>query len=305
MFQTTKPIAALAPMDGITDRAYRLIVRRLNPEVVLYSEFTSINGIEHSDAVKSRIEFEAEELPLFVQLFGREPELYAKIAFETAKLNPTGIDINMGCPAKRIIRAGNGAALIKEPDLAFKIVEATVKACKDIPVTVKTRIGWDNSDHLIPFLKGLESAGAQAITLHGRTAKQAYRGEADWNPIYAAKEALSIPVLGNGDLKSHDQAISQLKNLDGYMIGRAALGDPWVFWNQEKREKITLKDKVAVMLEHFHLSRKFNNETKALIEFRKHISGYIKGFQDAKAMRLSLIASENEQEFTKNALLIA
>ena len=305
MFQTTKPIAALAPMDGITDRAYRLIVRRLNPEVVLYSEFTSINGIEHSDVVKSRIEFESEELPLFVQLFGREPELYAKIASETAKLNPTGIDINMGCPAKRIVRAGNGAALIKEPDLACRIVEATVKGCKDIPVTVKTRVGWANTDDLIPFLKGLESAGAKAITLHGRTAKQAYRGEADWEPIYAAKEALSIPVLGNGDLKSHDQAMGQLRNLDGYMIGRAALGDPWVFWSQEEREKITLKDKVSVMLEHYQLSREFNSETKALIEFRKHISGYIKGFKDAKAMRLSLIASENEQEFTKNALKIA
>ena len=298
------PIAALAPMDGITDKAYRLIVRKLNPEVMLYSEFTSINGIEHSDFVKSRIQFESEELPLIVQLFGREPELYAKIAAETAELGPTGIDINMGCPAKRIVKNGNGAALIKEPELAFKIVEATVKATS-LPVTVKTRLGWADDSELIPLLKGLESAGAQAITLHGRTAKQGYRGVADWEPIYKAKEALGIPVIGNGDIHSQSEALAKLKNLDGYMIGRAALGDPWVFWSDEKRAEITLKDKVNTMLEHYQLSRRYNPETKALIEFRKHITGYIKGFKDAKAMRMSLIAAETEQEFTQNALQIA
>ena len=297
-------IKALAPMDGITDRAYRQIVRKLNPDVWLYSEFTSVNGIEHSQMVKNRIRFEPSEQPLVVQLFGRDRSLYGKIVAEIAQLNPAGIDINFGCPAKRIVQAGNGAAMIKEPELAFRIVETAVRA-SNIPISVKTRLGWSNSDDLIPFLKGLEAAGASQITLHGRTAKQGYRGQADWEPIYEAKKALSIPILGNGDIQGHDQAMEKLKNLDGYMIGRAAIGDPWVFWTEDQRSAIGLKEKVEIMIEHYRLLRREKDESKALIEFRKHISGYIKGFQDAKAMRQLLMKSENEKEFTDNALSLA
>ncbi len=299
-----QPIAALAPMDGVTDRAYRQIVRRLNPKVWLYSEFTSVNGIEHSSKVKDRVRFQEQEKPLIVQLFGREPKLFAKIAQEIALLNPSGIDINFGCPAKRIVRAGNGAALLQEAELAFRIVEATVQATS-IPVSVKTRLGWFNSENLVSFAQGLESAGAGRLTLHGRTAKQGYRGVADWEPIYALKERVRLPIFGNGDLASYDQGLKKLKNLDGFMIGRAAIGDPWVFWPEAEREKVTLKEKIEVMIQHFQLLRQDLSEARALIEFRKHLGGYIKGFQDAKSMRQQLMQAQTEQEFTEQATLLA
>ncbi|OGG94781.1 MAG: hypothetical protein A2508_03800 [Candidatus Lambdaproteobacteria bacterium RIFOXYD12_FULL_49_8] len=288
-------------MDGVTDRAFRQVVRRLNPEVLLYSEFTSINGIEHSGQVRERLRFENMELPYLVQLFGREPALFAKIAQEISDQGISGIDINLGCPSKRIVQNGNGAALIKEPDLACQIVEATAKATH-LPVTVKTRLGWSDAENLIPFAKSLESAGAQLITIHGRTAKMGYRGEADWEPIYELKKALSIPVLGNGDLRGGDQGKGQLKNLDGFMIGRASLGNPWVFWSEEKRAEVTLRDKIEVMIEHLQALLSYQPEHKALIEFRKHLGGYVSGFRDAKVARRELMESQSPSEFTQRAL---
>ncbi|MDT8446761.1 MAG: tRNA-dihydrouridine synthase [bacterium] len=299
-----RPIVALAPMDGVTDMAFRQVVRRLNPEVLLYSEFTNVNGIVHSDFVKSRLDFEPRELPYIVQLFGRDPDTFALIAKQIEDMGITAIDINFGCPSKRIVKNGTGAALLKEPDLALRIVEATAKATK-LPVTVKTRLGWADAEGLIPFAKQLQDAGCQLLTLHGRTAKMAYRGVADWGPIYRAKDALSIPVVGNGDLKSPEQALAQLGNLDGYMIGRASMGNPWVFWPQAAREAVSLKDKVEVMIEHFNLLRRTQSEHKALVEFRKHLGGYINGFRDAKTARKELMASETETEFKNKALELA
>ncbi|OGG99809.1 MAG: hypothetical protein A2600_02595 [Candidatus Lambdaproteobacteria bacterium RIFOXYD1_FULL_56_27] len=299
-----RPLMALAPMDGVTDRAFRQIVRKLNPGVLLYSEFTNVNGIVHSSKVRERLLFEGAELPYVVQIFGRDPLLFAQIAREVQDLGITGIDINLGCPSKRVVSGGNGAALIKEPDLAFAIVEATAKATA-LPVTVKTRLGWADASTLVGFAKGLESAGASLITVHGRTAKMAYRGEADWEPIYELKKELKIPVLGNGDLRSLEQGMEQLKDLDGFMIGRAAVGNPWVFWPQEQRDKLTLKDKVDVMLEHFTLLRRYQSEHKTLVEFRKHLGGYLSGFRDAKALRRELMETQTEQDFTLAALRLA
>ena len=299
-----RPLMALAPMDGVTDRAFRQIVRKLNPGVLLYSEFTNVNGIVHSSKVRERLLFEGAELPYVVQIFGRDPLLFAQIAREVQDLGITGIDINLGCPSKRVVSGGNGAALIKEPDLAFAIVEATAKATA-LPATVKTRLGWADASTLVGFAKGLESAGASLITVHGRTAKMAYRGEADWEPIYELKKELKIPVLGNGDLRSLEQGMEQLKDLDGFMIGRAAVGNPWVFWPQEQRDKLTLKDKVDVMLEHFTLLRRYQSEHKTLVEFRKHLGGYLSGFRDAKALRRELMETQTEQDFTLAALRLA
>ena len=299
-----RPLMALAPMDGVTDRAFRQIVRKLNPGVLLYSEFTNVNGIVHSSKVRERLLFEGAELPYVVQIFGREPALFAQIAREVEDLGITGIDINLGCPSKRVVSGGNGAALIKEPDLAFAIVEATAKATA-LPVTVKTRLGWADASTLVGFAKGLESAGASLITVHGRTAKMAYRGEANWEPIYELKKELKIPVLGNGDVKSLEQGMEQLKDLDGFMIGRAAVGNPWVFWPQAQRDQLTLKDKVEVMLEHFNLLRRYQSEHKTLVEFRKHLGGYLSGFRDAKALRRELMETQTEQDFTLRALRLA
>ncbi|MCP4752199.1 MAG: tRNA-dihydrouridine synthase family protein [Proteobacteria bacterium] len=297
------PIACLAPMDGITDRAYRQIVRKLNPEVVLYSEFTSIDGIEHSEAVRKRLTFDPAELPYFVQIFGNEPDLFTKTVKELQNTGITGIDINMGCPSKRIVKSNTGGSLMKDRDLACRIVEACCKATS-LPVTVKTRLGWANSEQLIDFVGALVEAGIGMVTVHGRTYKQAFKGVASWEEIHALKEAVSIPVIGNGDLKGKDDALARLKNLDGYMIGRASIGNPWVFWPDEERETVSLKDKISVMLEHFQLLRSYKDEKISLIEFRKHVSGYISGFRDAKSFRLMLMQSKSEKEFTEKALSI-
>lgn len=301
MFSLPKPIACLAPMDGITDPAYRQIVRRLNPEVILFSEFTSINGYDHSNSVRKRLFFKPEELPFIVQIFGNEPRLFEKTVKEVGKTGVSGIDINMGCPAKRIIKAKSGGVLMKDKYLACKIVEACCKATS-LPVTVKTRLGWSDSEQLIDFVCALENAGIQGVTVHGRTFSQGFKGSADWNKIYELKKAVSIPVIGNGDLKNNHEALARLKNLDGYMIGRAAIGNPWVFWPAEKNEPISLKDKINTMLEHFQLTREFKEERKALIEFRKHIAGYISGFYGSKYYRSLLMQSKSEKEFTEKSL---
>ena len=299
-----RPIACLAPMDGITDSAYRRTVRHLNRSVVLYSEFTSIDGMKHSEVVRSRLDFKEEELPYIVQLFGNDPQLFCRTVEQFRDSGISGIDINMGCPSKNIVRANSGGSLMKDRDLACRIVEACCKKTV-LPISVKTRLGWTDDEHLIDFCKALENAGACMIAVHGRTYKQKYKGKANWEPIYTLKKHLNIPVLGNGDLKGNDHALLMLKNLDGYMIGRAAIGNPWVFWDDSEREAITLKDKIQTMLHHFQLLLESKEEQKALIEFRKHISGYINGFTGAKACRSLLMQSQTEQEFVNRALSIS
>lgn len=298
------PVACLAPMDGITDMAYRRIVRKLNPSVYLYSEFTSINGIEHAEVVRNRLNYKPEELPYIVQLFGNEPDLFQKTVARFKDSGITAIDINMGCPAKKIIKSNNGGSLMKDRDLACRIIEACCKGA-EVPITVKTRLGWSDANNLLEFSKALINAGAQAICIHGRTYRQKFKGHADWSPIYELKKAVKVPVIGNGDLKNKEDGLKLLKNLDGYMIGRAAIGNPWVFWSSEERENVDLKAIISTMIEHFQLLREYKEEQLSLIEFRKHISGYIKGFDGAKSFRSLLMKSTNEKEFIEHAMSIA
>ncbi|MGK0289025.1 MAG: tRNA-dihydrouridine synthase B [bacterium] len=300
-----KLIECLAPMDGITDQAYRRIVRELNPDVIVYSEFTSIEGIKNNhEHFKQRLSFTKSEIPYFVQLFGNDPKLFAEISKELEDWGVSGIDINMGCPAKKIVASQHGSSLMKEADLACRIVEACSKAVQ-IPITVKTRLGWDDSDGLVDFISLLVNSGAQMITIHGRTYKQAYKGTANWNPIYNLKKHLSIPVIGNGDVISRDHALSVLGNLDGYMVGRNAIGNPWVFWNNEKQKTVPLKTRIKTMILHFQYLREYQKERRALLEFRKHLTGYISGFNEAKSARLFLMEAQSEQEFTQRALSLA
>lgn len=294
------PIVCLAPMDGFTDSAYRQIVRELNPEVVLFSEFTSINGIEHSEVVRDRLIFKQSELPYIVQIFGNEPDLFAKTVQIYSDSGITGIDINMGCPAKKIIKSCSGGSLMRERDLSCRIVNACAKNTS-LPVSVKTRLGWTDASQLVEYCKALIDAGAQMITIHGRTYTQRFRGSADWADIYRLKDEVSVPVIGNGDLHGKDDGQKMLKNLDGYMIGRASIGNPWVFWSDERREKLSLKDKVEVMIKHFQLLREYKEEKRTLIEFRKHVSGYIRGFDNAKSIRSLLMHCQSEDEFIKIA----
>ncbi|MBU1910913.1 tRNA-dihydrouridine synthase family protein, partial [Patescibacteria group bacterium] len=183
-------------MAGVTDAAYRQLIKKLAPEVIVYSEFLSTDAI-HYGAKKTMqmIHFDAEiEHPFIVQIFGKDPQHFLSAAKVVEEMGADGIDINMGCPAARVTSSCHGSALMKNPELAAELVAATKEAVK-IPVSVKTRLGWDSSENLIPFCKGLIEAGADALAIHGRTYSQKYKGDADWEPIYELKKAVDVPVI--------------------------------------------------------------------------------------------------------------
>lgn len=291
-----RPIVCLAPMDGITNTAYRQIVRKLNKNVILFSEFTNVDGLIRSEHVRKRLEYTEEEHPFFIQLFGNKPDSFAEAARMVEDRGIMGIDINMGCPAKKIVSSQHGSALMKDVDKAREIVDAVRKACT-LEVSVKTRLGWENADGLIPFGKSLESAGISLLTIHGRTYKQGFKGNADWEPIYELKRNLDIPVLGNGDVVDHRDGLQKMKNLDGFMIGRSAIGNPWVFQDSQKYESPSLAERIDIAIEHYHLFRKLKPEHIAVREFRRYLKEYVQGFRNAKEWRGYLMESVNESEF--------
>lgn len=293
-----RPIVCLAPMDGITNTAYRRIVRKVNPGVILFSEFTNVEGLLRSDHVRQRLDYHPSEHPFFMQIFGNRPEAFAEVSRMIEDRGIMGVDINMGCPAKKIVNSQHGSALMKDPELACRIIEAIRKACK-LEVSVKTRLGWENAEDLIPFGKRLEAAGVSLITIHGRTYKQAYRGHADWEPIYELKRALSIPVLGNGDVQHYEDGMRRMQNLDGFMIGRKAIGNPWVFQDRSRIALPTLQERTALALEHYHLFRELKPERIALLEFRKYLGEYVHGIAHAKQWRNRLMQTHTETEFIK------
>ncbi len=287
-----RPIVCLAPMDGITDSAYRQIIRQIHSKVVLFSEFTSADGFLRSAHVRKRLAFSPEEHPYFVQLFGSNPTSFLKAALTLEQAGVAGVDINMGCPAKKIVHSQHGSSLMRDVEGACRIVETIANACR-VQVSVKTRLGWHDHQQLIPFIRALTNAGASLITIHGRTYRQGFSGQANWQPIYALKQALpQIPILGNGDLQSMDDGLAMLRNLDGFMIGRAAIGNPWVFATAKERSSLTMFQRMAVVKEHFArmLAHKGNaHEHRAVLEFRKHLAGYLRGFALAKMARVALL----------------
>lgn len=224
-----RPIVALAPMAGVTDASYRQLIKRIAPEVIVYTEFLSTDALAYG--AKKMLEMLscnlALEKPFIVQVFGHDPDHFLKAALVIEQMGADGIDINMGCPAAKVVSSCHGASLMREPDLAARLVEATKKAVS-IPVSVKTRLGWDTKETLIPFCKRLVDAGAQAFAIHGRRFCDKFSGKADWEPIYELKRHVSVPVIGNGDIVSADDAVEQIKNLDGVMVGRGTFGNPWV-----------------------------------------------------------------------------
>lgn len=224
----SKPMVILAPMDGFTDPPFRRFVKQVEPRAIVFSEFLSSTQVACKPALaKKMFRIYEDEKPVIIQLYGKDVEHF-RIAAELAEAHgAAGIDINMGCPAKKVVAHRHGSALMKEIDLACDIIGA-VKDAVSVPVTVKTRLGWEDERNLIPFAKRLEDRGLDAITIHGRTYRQKFDGEARYAPIYALKDALSIPVFGNGDVDSSSNALERLGNLDGLMIGRAAVANPWL-----------------------------------------------------------------------------
>jgi tRNA-dihydrouridine synthase B len=243
--QPGKPYLVLSPMAGYTDSAFRRLIKEVEPRTVVVTEFLSADALRYQGEKTLRMmRYDPIEQPIVVQIFGKRLENFVEAAKVIESKGVAGIDINMGCPAKKVIRADHGSALtkIENCELAYKIVEEMSKAVK-IPISVKTRIGWENSDFLVPFCKRLEESGAKTVSIHGRTTAQAYKGMADWEPIYEVKRALSVPVLGNGDvvdLESYEarvqgtlpgasRTLNQQITLDGVLIGRGSFGNPWVF----------------------------------------------------------------------------
>jgi nifR3 family TIM-barrel protein len=301
-----RPIVALAPMDGITDTAYRQIVRRFNPGVVLFSEFTSADGFLRSHTVRRRLDFQPEEQPYFVQLFGNTPRAFVESALALQDQGVAGIDINMGCPSKKIVASQHGSGLMRDADAACRIVEAVATACR-VEVSVKTRLGWRDAGGLIPFATSLANAGASLVSIHGRTYDQSFGGQADWAPIFALKRQIAVPVLGNGDVRDHADGLRRMAAdegaLDGFMIGRAAIGNPWVFLNSPRAP--SLAERVEVIHAHYALMRESllaaapadrveAARRRALTEFRKHLVGYLRGFPLAKQARVALLQAETE-----------
>ncbi|MBC8259692.1 MAG: tRNA-dihydrouridine synthase family protein [SAR324 cluster bacterium] len=291
-----RPIVCLAPMDGITNSAYRQIVRSLSKNVILFSEFTSVDGLVRSDHVRLRLDYEPIEHPFFMQLFGNSAEIFAEASKMVEDRGILGVDINMGCPAKKIVHSQHGSALMQDTSAACRIVESIRKACS-LEVSVKTRLGWQDDKNLIPFAKALESAGASMLTIHGRTYKQAFKGEANWEPIYELKRQLKIPVIGNGDVRDYKHGLDKLNNLDGFMIGRAAIGNPWCFQDRRKLPEPTHQQRLELALEHYHLFRRFKRELVAVREFRKYLGNYVSGFRNAKDWRNRLMQCQNEESF--------
>src|SRR3990167_9122934 len=212
---TPRPIVALAPMAGVTDASYRQLIKRIAPEVIVYTEFLSTDAI-HYGARKTMelLSFDAAlERPFIVQVFGKDPEHFLSAAKVIEELGADGIDINMGCPAAKVVSSCHGSALIRNPCLAAELVHATVKAVT-IPVSVKTRLGWETADTLIPFCKSLIEAGASALAIHGRRYHDKFSGKANWDPIYELKREVGVPVIGNGDIASGEDAVRMIGNLD-------------------------------------------------------------------------------------------
>ena len=218
-----------SPLAGVSDRIFRSMVRRWAPDALLFTEMVNATGLELGHGTRKVEELSSESGPVAVQLFDHRPAAMAEAARRAEDAGAFLIDINMGCPVKKIARKGGGSGLIKDPDLAARIVEAVAAAVR-IPVTVKTRLGWCDGSSAIGWARLLEGAGAQLLTLHGRTREQGFKGRADWHAIGAVKRALAIPVIANGDIRTPADALNCLKRTgaDGVMVGRGTMGAPWL-----------------------------------------------------------------------------
>jgi len=281
-----KPIICLAPMDGYTDSAFRQVCKMVNKNIVVFTEFVSADGLHHkAKKLQEKIKYQKSEHPVIVQLFGKHTETFITAAKYCKEMGFDGIDINMGCPSKKVVKSEHGVALRKKPDLAYKLVEAVTKATS-LPVSVKTRLGWDSADDLIDFGKGVQNTGANLITVHGRTYTQGFSDNADFKPIYELKKNLSVPVIANGGITSIADGKNKLSNLDGFMIGRAAIGNPWVF---SDKPAPSFLEKLPFIKKHAELLFKLKCEKRAMLEIRKHLLAYVRGIPKAKQYRFRLV----------------
>ncbi len=290
-----KSHAVLAPMAGVSDRAYRELCVRFGAAYCV-SEMISSKALSfNSKKSEELMEISDLERPCGIQIFGDDPKCMADAAKHALENKPDIIDINMGCPAPKISSNGSGSALMKNPRLCGEIVKA-VTAVTDIPVTVKIRKGWDDdSVNAVEVAKICESAGAAAITVHGRTRQQYYKPPVDYDIIRAVRESVSVPVIANGDIDSAERAkeVMDITGCDLVMIGRATLGNPWIFsqinaYLENPNVKIhtpDLEERLGVMIEHIGKMVEYKGEHMAMLQARKLVVGYFKGMKGAAALR--------------------
>ena len=294
----------LAPMAGVTDRAYRALCVRYGAELVT-TELISAKAVTMGDERTFRLaSLTEDELPAAIQIFGSDADVMAEAAYKLMSLSPQMIDINMGCPVHKIVRNGEGCALMRDVDKAANIVEKVAKAVS-VPVTVKMRIGMDGSSLNAPSLAlACEQAGAAAVTVHGRTRDKMYSGSSDCSEIRRVKQAVDIPVIASGDvgltLKASDAY--ELTGADGLAVGRAAMGAPWIFAyliddiNGVPRREISDTEKLSVIKEHIERLLFFEGE-RALCQMRSHLSWYTKGLRGSAALRRDINTAVTKEDF--------
>ena len=288
----------LSPMAGFSDLPFRAICREYG-SAMSYTEFVSVESIlfGHPNALK-RLVYDPRERPMTFQIFGCDVDLFREAALKCQAMGPDIIDVNMGCSAKTVAGRGAGAGLLKTPRKIAQIFTALVKTL-EVPVTGKIRLGWDeDSLNYLEVARILEDCGASAIAVHGRTKQQAYKGKANWDAIAEIKQAVSIPVIGNGDVITAAD-IARMRahtGCDAVMIGRAAIGNPWIFARVDF-ETVTLSDRIDLVRRHLKAMIDFYGQERGLILFRKHVVKYTKGLRGSARVRELLVRCTDVQEF--------
>lgn len=306
----------LAPMEDVSDPPFRAMCKELGADL-MYSEFISTEGLIR-DAVKSRekLDIYPEERPVGIQIFGHNKDSMMQSAEIVESVHPELLDINFGCPVKKVVSKGAGAGILQNIPLMEELTKAVVDATK-LPVTVKTRLGWDDTTKsIVSTAERLQDVGIKAISIHGRTRKQMYKGEADWSLIADVKnnQRMNIPVFGNGDIDSPEKALEYKEKygVDGIMIGRAAIGYPWIF-NEIKHYMATgthlapptISERVRVAKRHLELSLDWKGERRGIVEMRRHYTNYFRGVAHFKEIRKVLVMSENPNEIFDTLEMVA
>ncbi|MBL4863215.1 MAG: tRNA dihydrouridine synthase DusB [Crocinitomicaceae bacterium] len=292
----------LAPMEDVSDPPFRALCKKHGADL-MYTEFISSEGLIR-DAVKSvqKLDIYEYERPIGIQIFGYDIESMKMATEITAKTNPDIIDINYGCPVKKVANKGAGAGILQDVPKMVEMTREIVKSTK-LPVTVKTRLGWDDdTKYIVEVAERLQDVGIEAISIHGRTRKQMYKGEADWSLIADVKNnpRMKIPVFGNGDINTPEKALEYKTryNVDGIMIGRASIGYPWIF-NEIKHfvktgehlDKPTVTDRVDAAIQHLEMSVEWKGEILGIAEMKRHYTNYFKGIANFKSHRMKLVTS--------------